>query len=59
MRFLLDTNILSDLVRHPHRPILEHVVDSGEDGGCDGYDGLLGAAPVASIARCATNITHN
>ncbi len=28
-----------------HRPILEDVVDSGEDGGCDGYDGLLGAAP--------------
>src|SRR5215468_6742200 len=27
------------------RAVLEHVVDSGEDGGGDGHDGLLGAAP--------------
>src|SRR5665213_3538501 len=28
-----------------HRPILEHVVDGGKDGGGDGHYRLLGAAP--------------
>jgi hypothetical protein len=28
-----------------HRPILEHVVDGGKDGGGDGHDRLFGAAP--------------
>src|SRR6266853_4735676 len=28
-----------------HRPVLKHVVDGGKDGGDDGHDGLLGAAP--------------
>src|SRR5258708_4292358 len=28
-----------------HRAILEHVVDRGKDGGDDGHDRLLGAAP--------------
>src|SRR5260370_24931992 len=28
-----------------HRPVLEHVVDGGKDGGGDGHDRLLGAAP--------------
>src|SRR5436190_396715 len=28
-----------------HRPVLEHVVDRGKDGGGDGHDRLLGAAP--------------
>src|SRR5712671_3591908 len=28
-----------------HRPVLEHVVDGGKDGGGNGHDGLLGAAP--------------
>src|SRR5580698_9269903 len=28
-----------------HRPVLEHVVDGGKDGGDDGHDRLLGAAP--------------
>src|ERR1700688_2728555 len=27
------------------RPVLEHVVDGGKDGGGDGHDRLLGAAP--------------
>src|SRR5216683_1928306 len=27
------------------RPVLEHVVDRGKDGGGDGHDRLLGAAP--------------
>ena len=28
-----------------HRPVLEHVVDGGKNGGDDGHDRLLGAAP--------------
>src|SRR6266853_1505149 len=28
-----------------HRPVLKHVVDGGKDGGGDGHDRLLGAAP--------------
>src|SRR6266849_492853 len=28
-----------------HRPVLEHVVDGGKDGGDDGHDRLVGAAP--------------
>jgi len=28
-----------------HRPVLEHVVDGGEDRGCDGHDRLFGATP--------------
>ena len=28
-----------------HRPVLEHVVDGGKDGGGDSHDRLLGAAP--------------
>jgi hypothetical protein len=28
-----------------HGSVLEHMVDGGEDRGCDGDDGLLGAAP--------------
>src|SRR6266566_3579478 len=28
-----------------HRPVLEHVVDGGKDGGGNGHDGLVGAAP--------------
>src|SRR5712671_580205 len=28
-----------------HRAVLEHVVDGGKDGGDDGHDRLLGAAP--------------
>src|SRR4029077_21195730 len=28
-----------------HRPVLEHVVDGGKDGGGDGHDRLLGATP--------------
>jgi hypothetical protein len=27
-----------------HRAVLEHVVDGGQDGGDDAYDGLLAAA---------------
>ena len=34
MRFLLDTNILSDLVRHPSGRIAEHIKDVGEQNVC-------------------------
>jgi tRNA(fMet)-specific endonuclease VapC len=34
MRFLLDTNIVSDLVRHPHRRIAERIAEVGEENVC-------------------------
>jgi tRNA(fMet)-specific endonuclease VapC len=34
MRFLLDTNIVSDLVRHPHGPIRDRIADVGEQDVC-------------------------
>ena len=34
MRFLLDTNILSDLVRHPHGRIFDQIKDVGEQNIC-------------------------
>ena len=34
MRFLLDTNILSDLVRHPHGQIRDRIKDVGEQNIC-------------------------
>ena len=34
MRFLLDTNILWDLVRHPHGRISDHVKEVGEQNIC-------------------------
>jgi len=33
-QYLLDTNILSDLVRHPQGRIFQHIVDVGEDSVC-------------------------
>lgn len=33
-QYLLDTNILSDLVRHPQGQIFQHIVDVGEDSVC-------------------------
>ena len=34
MRYLLDTNVLSDLVRHPHGRIAERIRSVGEDQIC-------------------------
>ena len=34
MRFLLDTNILSDLARHPHGRIFDQIKDVGEQNIC-------------------------
>ena len=34
MRFLLDTNILSDLVRHPRGKISDHIAEVGEEHVC-------------------------
>jgi len=50
---LLEANRLTQVSREEHRraeilvegSILEHVIDCGEDGGGDGHDRLLGAAP--------------
>ena len=33
-RYLLDTNVLSELVRHPHGPVAEHVRRAGEAQVC-------------------------
>jgi tRNA(fMet)-specific endonuclease VapC len=33
-QYLLDTNILSDLVRHPQGRVFQHIVDVGEDRVC-------------------------
>lgn len=33
-RYLLDTNVLSELVRHPHGPVAEHVRNVGEARVC-------------------------
>jgi tRNA(fMet)-specific endonuclease VapC len=33
-RYLLDTNVLSELVRHPHGPVAEHVRQVGEAQVC-------------------------
>lgn len=33
-QYLLDTNILSDLVRHPQGRVFQHIVDVGEDSVC-------------------------
>ncbi|EDZ93658.1 MAG: hypothetical protein P5702_20305 [Limnospira sp. PMC 1291.21] len=33
-QYLLDTNILSDLVRHPQGRIFQHIVDVWEDSVC-------------------------
>jgi tRNA(fMet)-specific endonuclease VapC len=34
MRFLLDTNIVSDLMRHPHGKIFDRISELGEDDVC-------------------------
>jgi tRNA(fMet)-specific endonuclease VapC len=34
MRFLLDTNIVSDLMRHPHGKISDRISEVGEDDVC-------------------------
>ncbi len=34
MRYLLDTNILSDLVRHPQGQIMQHIERVGEGQVC-------------------------
>jgi tRNA(fMet)-specific endonuclease VapC len=34
MRFLLDTNIVSDLMRHPHGEISDRISEIGEDDVC-------------------------
>jgi tRNA(fMet)-specific endonuclease VapC len=34
MRFLLDTNIVSDLVRHPHGRIFDRISEVGEEDVC-------------------------
>lgn len=34
MRFLLDTNIVSDLVRHPHGKIFDRISEAGEEDVC-------------------------
>src|ERR1700748_2307447 len=41
MRYLLDTNIVSDLVRHPQGRIFEHVWEMGEAQICTS---IIGAA---------------
>ena len=33
-QYLLDTNILSDLVRHPQGRVFQHIIDVGEDSVC-------------------------
>lgn len=33
-RYLLDTNVLSELIRHPHGPVAEHVRNVGEAQVC-------------------------
>lgn len=33
-QYLLDTNILSDLVRHPQGRVFQHIVDVGEESVC-------------------------
>lgn len=33
-QYLLDTNILSDLVKHPQGQVFQHIVDIGEDSVC-------------------------
>jgi hypothetical protein len=40
-----------------HRPILEHVVDGGENRGDDGHDCLLGAAPSFDAVELGLQIT--
>ena len=42
--YLLDTNIISDLVRHPHGRVAERIRSAGEAHICTGND-LLIAAP--------------
>jgi tRNA(fMet)-specific endonuclease VapC len=34
MRFMLDTNIVSDLVRHPHGRVAERIAEAGETDMC-------------------------
>ena len=34
MSYLLDTNILSDLVRNPHGRVAEHIREVGDAGIC-------------------------
>lgn len=34
MRYLLDTNVLSDLVRHPQGPVAARIAEIGEDNVC-------------------------
>ncbi|MBF0324020.1 MAG: type II toxin-antitoxin system VapC family toxin [Alphaproteobacteria bacterium] len=33
-RYLLDTNVLSDLIRHPHGIVAKHIAEVGEDRVC-------------------------
>ena len=46
MRFLLDTNIVSDLVRHPHGHIAKRIAEVGESHVCT-------SIIVAAELRCA------
>jgi hypothetical protein len=39
-----------------HRPILEHVVDGGQDGGEDGHDRLLWAAPGSDAVELSLQV---
>ncbi|MGH8273208.1 MAG: type II toxin-antitoxin system VapC family toxin [Gammaproteobacteria bacterium] len=34
LRYLLDTNILSDLIRHPHGNVAQEIASKGEDSIC-------------------------
>ncbi len=34
LRYLLDTNILSDLIRHPQGPVADRISIAGEDTVC-------------------------
>ncbi|MGH2508516.1 MAG: type II toxin-antitoxin system VapC family toxin [Ktedonobacteraceae bacterium] len=34
LRYLLDTNILSDLIRHPHGSVAQEIASRGEDSIC-------------------------
>src|SRR5260370_631828 len=49
---MLDTNIVSDLVRHPHGPIATRIAEGGETRGCTSL--IVAAEPRIAPARLNT-----
>lgn len=57
LRYLLDTNIISDLVRRPRGPVASRIAEVGEDSICTSI--IVAAEPRPHLARQGTPIGPN